>query len=42
MTNPFKCVECGYNEVEGPDVLCDECFYGDDCLIDCEEEEDKE
>jgi len=30
----FKCVECGINEIECEDTLCDKCFY--------EENEDEE
>jgi len=26
----FKCVECGVNDVEHEDDVCDECFYAED------------
>lgn len=30
MSDPFKCVECGVNDVEHEDNMCEECFeeYG--------------
>ncbi len=37
----FKCVECGVNDVEDKDDLCDECFY-DECDEDEDFEEDAE
>jgi NMD protein affecting ribosome stability and mRNA decay len=39
MTEPFKCVECGQNEVEDEDDLCDECFFEVDEDKDMEDEE---
>jgi len=36
----FKCIDCGVNEVEHEDDICDECYYN----VDDEEfeEEDEE
>lgn len=30
MTEPFKCSECGVEDVETEGDLCDDCFYDSD------------
>lgn len=30
MTGPFKCQECGENDVEEDCDICDECFYDEE------------
>ena len=37
MNGGFKCVECGENDVDDEDDICDECFVNED-----EGEEDDE
>ena len=38
----FKCTECGENDVEAEDEMCDICFYSDEEDEDDFEEEDEE
>jgi NMD protein affecting ribosome stability and mRNA decay len=40
--NKFKCCECGINDVEDEDEICDDCFYDADENEDIDGDEDDE
>jgi NMD protein affecting ribosome stability and mRNA decay len=42
MNDPFKCSECGEEEVENEGDICDDCFYANEDESDDFEEDEVE
>ena len=38
MTDKFKCIECGDNEVDDECDICDDCLYNEEDEIEDDEE----